>query len=228
MTETEQVAARRRSVAQRTTDATRWMDPDSYLPFWDGRAVAVGPLLRDRRWVCDIGCGRQALRTQLGAGTRYLPADIRGWTGDTEICELNQGRLPRRSLLRCDVAVMLGVLEYIVDPGLLLTRLHRYAEHLLLTYCVPELWTVDRAGFGWVNALSESDLRALLIDAGYMVTGTCRFEDRQLVVQARARSFGAVRRLRRSAARGLVREAASVRCAQPDVPGQLRDRTPGE
>ena len=209
MNEAEQVAARRRSVAQLTTDAARWTDPDSYLPFWDGRAVAVGPTLRDRRWVCDVGCGRQALRAQLAPGTRYLPADIRGWTADTETCELNQGRLPRRSLLRCDVAVMLGVLEYIVDPGLLLTRLHRYAEHLLLTYCAPELWSVDRAGFSWVNALSAADLQALLIRAGYAVTGTSRFEDRQLVMQASARAFGPLKRLRRSAARRALGSATA-------------------
>ena len=205
MDEAEQVAARRRSVAQRMTDAARWTDPDSYLPFWDSRAVAVGPLLRGRRWVCDIGCGRQALRAQLEPGTRYLPADLRGWTADTETCELNQGRLPRRALLRCDVAVMLGVLEYIVDPALLLTRLHRHAEHLLLTYCLPELWEVDRAGFGWVNALRAEELQALLTGAGYTVTATSRFEDRQLVVQARARSFGRLKRLRRDAARRLLR-----------------------
>ena len=201
MNEAEQVAARRDSVARRVTDAARWADPDSYLPFWDGRASAVGPLLRGRAWVCDIGCGRQALRAQLQPGTRYLPADLRAWTADTERCELNRGRLPRRALLRCDVAAMLGGREYSGDPGLLLTRLHRYAEHLLLTYCAPELWTVDRAGFGWVNALSEAELQALLARAGYVVTGTSRFEDRQLVVQASARSFGPLKRLRRSAVR---------------------------
>ena len=211
MTEAEQVAARRRSVAGGITDAARWTDPDSYLPFWDSRAVAVAPMLRDLRWVCDIGCGRQALRTQLRPGTRYLPADIRGWTADTETCELNQGRLPRRALLRCDVAVMLGVLEYIVDPGLLLIRLRGYAEHLLLTYCAPELWTVDRAGFGWVNALGEGELHALLTAAGYTVTATSRFEDRQLVVRASAHPFGPLRRLRRSTARRIpIRHSATA------------------
>ncbi len=212
MDEAEQVAARRRSVAQGVTDAARWSDPDSYLPFWDARAAAVAPMLRERRWVCDIGCGRQALRAQLEPGTRYLPADIRRWTPDTEPCELNQGRLPRRALRRCDVAVLLGVVEYILDPQRLLTRLHRYAEHLLLTYCAPELWTVDRAGFGWVNALSEAELRALLGGAGYAVTGTGVFEERQLVVQARATRFGPLRRLRRSAARRALASSEVSRC----------------
>ena len=221
MNEAEQVAARRRSVAQRVTDAARWSDPESYLPFWDGRAAAVAPLLRGRRWVCDIGCGRQALRARLEPGTRYLPADLRPWTADTESCELNQGRLPRRALRCCDVAVMLGVLEYVVDPGLLLTRLHRHAEHLLLTYCAPELWTVDRAGFGWVNALSGAELRALLQRAGYAVTATSCFEDRQLVLQASARRFGPLKRLRRRAAR------RSIAPAQPDLPAQPPDKVPG-
>ncbi len=204
MDEAARIAASRRSVERLETDRARWTDRDSYLPFWDARGAAVAPLLKNRDWVCDLGCGAQALRKQLAPGTRYLPADIHAWTEDTETCELNEGRLPRRSLLRCDVAVMLGVLEYIVDPASLLRHLHGYAEHLLLTYCTPELWTVDRAGFGWVNALSEADLRTLLADAGYAVAATSVFDDRQLILQAVNTGFAQLRRLRRSASRRLM------------------------
>lgn len=210
MQEAERTAANRRSVARRETDRARWTDRDSYLPFWDARSAAIGPLLKDRDWVCDIGCGAQALYKQLAPGTRYLPADIRAWTEDTETCELNEGRLPLRSLSRCDVAVMLGVLEYIIDPATLLRNLHGYAEHLLLTYCVPELWTADRAGYGWVNALSEVDLRTLLADAGYTVVATSVFDDRQLILQATNTGFSPFRRLRRSAGRRMIRPAARL------------------
>ena len=188
------------AVAPPHTDLGRWTDRESYLPFWDARATAVAPLLAGRGWVCDIGCGAQALRSRVAAGVRYLPADLRAWTEDTETCALN-------AVLRCDVAVMLGVLEYIVDPAALLARLSHYAEHLLLTYSAPELWAVDRAGFGWVNALGRQPLITMLAANGYHVTATSVFEDRQLVIQAATR-FGALQRLRRSAARQLLKRPA--------------------
>ena len=63
MEDPDEIERRRRLVAARQTDYSRWRNPGSYDPAWDWRAAAayeVGGL--QQRWICDLGCGsRQVL-----------------------------------------------------------------------------------------------------------------------------------------------------------------------
>ncbi len=190
-----------RVVAARQTDHERWRDAASYEPDWAGRGIAAARLLHGARWVCDIGCGMQTLRQALPADVIYLPCDLRQWTPEVEPCDLNAGVLPARSLARCDVACLLGVLEYIHDPARLLADVARYAEGIVVSYNVPELVDHDRAGLGWVNALSGAALTGLLRDAGYAVREAMVFQDRELLVRAALPSLPLRARVRRALTR---------------------------
>ncbi len=88
----------------------------------------------DAEWVCDLGCGPQFLRRHLGQGIVYLPADLIQWTPDTEVCDVNAGHLPVRSLTLCDTCVMMGVIGRIRDPRWFFGELARHAEHLLFSH----------------------------------------------------------------------------------------------
>ena len=88
----------------------------------------------DAEWVCDLGCGPQFLRRHLGQGIVYLPADLIQWTPDTEVCDVNAGHLPVRSLTLCDTCVMMGVIGRIRDPRWFFGELARHVEHLLFSH----------------------------------------------------------------------------------------------
>lgn len=188
-------------VAAGTTDRERWEDAASYERFWSDRSAAAAKLCRPGQWVCDIGCGMQALSQMLSPGCAYLPADLRAWTPAVEVCDLNAGLLPERHLARCDVATLLGVIEYVFDPPGLFTALARRAETVVVSYNCAELAEVDRAGFGWVNALTREALVDGLRQAGFHPDTVERFGAMEILVRATNPRFGSLRRLRRRAAR---------------------------
>ena len=97
------------------TDRARWTKRERYDPAWAGRSIEALAMIPDAKWLCDVGCGPfQRIRT-LRPNAIYLPADLTAWSADTEICDINAGLLPVRSLKLCDVALFMGVLEYIVN-----------------------------------------------------------------------------------------------------------------
>ncbi len=199
-------------VAAGVTDRERWEDAASYERFWSDRSAAAARLCRPGQWVCDIGCGMQALGGMLPAGCTYLPADLRAWTPAVEVCDLNAGLLPERCLARCDVATLLGVVEYVFDPSRLFAALARRAETVVVSYNCAELAEVDRAGFGWVNALTREALVDGFRQAGFQPDRVERFGATEVLVRAINPRFGPLRRLRRRAARMLH--------ARPEAPGR--------
>jgi hypothetical protein len=120
-----------------TTMKRKWFSPGRFNRKWDDRARRAVILLEGSRWVCDVGCGAQTLRRLLPTGTRYLPADLRKWTSDTETCNLNLLELPTRSLNLCDSVVVLGVFEYLKrSPGELVALFPRNVSRVVLSYHV--------------------------------------------------------------------------------------------
>jgi hypothetical protein len=192
---------RRWCVAAGVTDRERWENAASYERFWSDRSAAAAKLCRPGQWVCDIGCGMQRLRALLPPSCMYLPADLRPWNNAVEVCDLNAGLLPERHLARCNVVTLLGVIEYIFDPARLLIGLGRRAETVVLSYNCTELADVDRAGFGWVNALTSEAVVDLLRQAGFRPDMVERFGSMEILVRASNTSFGKLRRARRHLAR---------------------------
>ena len=167
---------------------------------WARRARVVARLCRDDHWVCDIGCGMQPLRWFLPKGSIYLPADLVRWSEDTEFCDLNAGRLPLCSLTLCDVAVMIGLVEYIEDLESLLSQLSDYAEFIAFTYNPTD--TYPKRAWHWVCHLSEKELFSILDRRGFGVEHKSQFgQHRRLLVRARNKKFSSSQRERRDDAR---------------------------
>ena len=188
-------------VAAGVTDRERWEDATSYERFWSDRSAAAATLCQPGQWVCDIGCGMQGLRALLPLGCTYLPSDLRRWSAAVEVCDLNIGLLPQRHLVRCDVVTLLGVIEYIFDPLRLLIALRQRAETVVLSYNCVELADVERAGFGWVNALTSEAVVDLVRQAGFRPDTVKRFGRMEILVRASNPGFGTPRRARRHLAR---------------------------
>ena len=207
-------ARRERIIAARQTDYRRWHDPASYNASWETRLDTAMPMLADARWVADLGCGMQDLRKRLAPGTIYLPMDIKRWTDDTLLCDLNAKQLPDLYISLCDVCVILGVLEYVYEPEWLLARLAEHAESLVLSYNAADLASLDRAGHGWVNAFDTGDILGMVERTPYRVA-TVAFHGAQMLVKATRRDFDAACREQREARRRAFRAEGASPVATP-------------
>jgi hypothetical protein len=183
-----------------------WTKPESFNPWWNGRADAALALITGRR-IADIGCGApQYLRSILPEGVEYLPADLTVWTPDTEECDLGAGRFPERALARCDTVVVLGVLEYLTDVPAALRGLSA-APAIVFSY-----------RFGARNASDATlrDLRHVLRAMGFRITRRTRFQSNTIIRAVRGWSmWGEIlrsrldkrrRRIRKALMRGLARD----------------------
>ena len=155
-----------------------WLEKSHYLRSWDKRAKVAAPFCGNG-FVCDIGCGMMGLNRYLPLQARYLPADLKPWTPEVEVCDLNAKLLPEKYLGLADTVTLLGVVERIVDLDWLFASLAKRAERLVVTY-----HCVDKAPhrLDWINAYTTDDFTAKLTAAGYAIEHSEMFRDQTIFV----------------------------------------------
>lgn len=173
-----------------------WLDLGNYNRSWASRARFAAKHIR-HQWVSDIGCGRQSLSRYLAPRSIYLPSDIKAWDKNVEVCDLNAGLFPERSLALCDVAVLLGVVQRIHDLPKLFVELSRRVEHLAVSYHADR--TRD-APSDWTHSYSSSGFTSVLCDAGYRVTLQASY-GRQTIWYGTSENFTETARAEREVAR---------------------------
>lgn len=101
----------------------------------------------------------------------YTPSDIHDRGDGCIVADLNLGEFP---LGRYDVITMIGVLEYLNDPGVALRRAGHAASRLIFTYNWFRPDSDDtrqqRAARGWLNHLTADELDDEAVRAGLVVT----------------------------------------------------------
>lgn len=182
---------------------TYWATAKNYPSEWDGRAELAASLIRpEESWFCDIGCGpRQSIRQFLPHPHRYLPADLKLWTPDVDLCDLNALLFPESYILAADVCFILGVCEYIFDVRRALIGLSNICDALVVSYCSTDL-TETRWNL-WVNAYTGAEFRDLLEQAGFSIEKTLIFRPGQYVI--RAKNCRGIAKQRRDDARLKIR-----------------------
>jgi len=145
-----------------------WLDPANYKEHWASRAEIAMTLLGSANAVCDLGCGApQTVRRLLKPGVTYLPADLKAWTPDTEICNLDIAQYPDRALAACDVCLLLGVLERLtVNAGEVFRSLRTRIPRLIFSY-----HPVDESGkryLDWKNAYSNAEIDRFIAGANWV------------------------------------------------------------
>ena len=155
-----------RLIRAKATDAGRWsawerlLDPASHL-----RAGLAAQHLPRGGSVLDLGCGLMFLRDYLAPGTAYIPMDLMARGPRCLVGDLNQGHFPKG---RVDAVTMLHLLEYIHDPGALLSWARTVTGRLVLTYVpVERVGGKDRRVSGFFNDLTVSGLSSLLSGCGW-------------------------------------------------------------
>lgn len=174
----------RRRIVVKTgkTDIRRWTNLRSHEPAWGIRSAFAAAACHESRYVCDLGCGMQLLRSLLPPHITYLPADLHNWTPDTAICDLNAKILPVAYLERADTVTMLGVLEYIYDPIWLLANLASFIDMLVVSYNPKDFTHVDRPSNGWVNAYSLVELVRVFHSNGFILKRIERISEHEVLV----------------------------------------------
>lgn len=124
-----------------------------------GLVAAIG--LRRGAAVLDLGCGKQTVRAMLPATLQYVPFDRLPRTPDTTVLDLGN-QVPAR---RGEVALMLGLLEYLPDATPLLRWAAGHCRHLVFSFndCSQP---ARRQQQHWQNQWSLEDLEHRVLQLG--------------------------------------------------------------
>lgn len=122
--------------------------------------------------IADIGCGDQKLRdalAQTGIRFSYYGYDLLPQSADVEKFDVCSDALPAGY----DIAVMLGVIEYLEGLPEVLSQMAKQVPHLVVSHVVQQ-GDVYSAGrlleLGWINHLSEVSLEGLLLRCGFAIS----------------------------------------------------------
>src|SRR6185312_321821 len=175
------------SVASQNRD--HWAVESNFRPNWSKRAARAAVFIKPGSVVCDIGCGpTMVLQQYLPKGCSYLPCDMKAWNETIEVCDINIEVLPAKSLAQCDIAVLLGVLEYLDDPARTLSALSTHAEAIVFSYH-PREYGPPRTAL-WRNSLSYRDVTEMVQKAGYTRLDRLYFSSKQTIFRASHGSCG--------------------------------------
>lgn len=138
------------------------------------------------RIVADLGCGNRRLERMMAAGFdgpyEYRGYDLCPQSSQTIRIDLERA-LPAGT---ADLAIAVGVLEYLGDVPDFLTRLARFAAVAVLSYVIfdgPEpLSRRQREARGWRSHYSVEELEAMLVAAGYSIADRVWVNRRRTVV----------------------------------------------
>jgi len=111
------------------------------------------------RIIVDFGAGSMHLKKFLKKGVEYHPVDLIERCDDTIVCDFNKGEFPDMEM---DVAVLSGILEYIVDIDQFLDKVSQKTKKIILACECREL----KSDFKY----SSTELANMLHKKGFIMT----------------------------------------------------------
>ena len=133
---------------------------------WTDRAQKAGQLikglpLRQGDSLADIGCGLQTLRRLIPSQIQYIPIDKVQRSSDTIVLDLNQAA-PNQQF---SVTVMLGVLEYLERPEMMLKWCINNSSYFIFSFndCSDHQRSEHQH---WQSRWSLQDIRQRVNDMG--------------------------------------------------------------
>jgi hypothetical protein len=179
---------------RRKTDHRRWANPRNLHPSWEPRTKIVAALVPKHSRVIEFGAGNRVLERYLDPSCTYVASDVIDRGPGTIVCDLNERPLPDLVEDTYDVAVLIGVLEYLKDVPGVLDWLAKYVSAFVLA-CAPAkangrspramFETVCRLSAGWMNNYREDELRELFRDRGYALVRDEDWKSQRLYVFSR-------------------------------------------
>jgi len=159
----------------RRSDIAKWT-AYKFEPEWALRSQRIAELVPNGSCVYEFGAGASELRNCLHPSCTLTSSDIVERSPGMMVLDLNQRPLPPISGAQPRVAVFGGVLEYLFDVPSVLSWTAQYFELCIASYeCAqrhPDFLgrvreVVGRAGYGWINHYTETELMARFAEAGF-------------------------------------------------------------
>jgi hypothetical protein len=156
--------------------------------------MAAALIPNDSR-VIEFGAARRVLEKFLDPSCTYTPSDLVDRGPGTIVCDLNERPLPELGVDTYDVAVIMGVLEYVRDVPSMLDWLTAHVPICVLSYACTKvnsnrlrgrLETISRLNHGWMNSYCEDDLRILFGERGFGLLRDDLWRDQRLFVFSRS------------------------------------------
>lgn len=176
------------------TDCRRWARPRSLHAAWESRTRRAAALVPNHSRVIEFGAGNRILERYLDPTCTYVASDIVDRGPGTIVCDLNRRPLPDLGASGYDVAVLMGVLEYLRDVPAVLDWLAKHVAVCVLSYACANsngyslramLGTVGRLNRGWMNNYREDELRSLFRERGFVSLREENWKSQRLFVLSR-------------------------------------------
>lgn len=177
------------------TDYQRWSDPSSLEAWWAPRARELAAFVPSGSRVIEFGAGNRILERYLEPSCTYVASDIVDRGPGTIICDLNRRPLPGLKAGTFDIAVFIGVLEYLRDVPSVFDWLAPRVSYFLLSYvCAdPDRGPLSglreafrRMKMGWMNNYREQDIRELLSERGFNLIRESAWKNNRLFLFSRS------------------------------------------
>jgi len=186
-TEEQREALTLRSIAEKRSLTERWVSLGlEESSGWDTRAALAAKLLEDQFSVADLGCGIMLLEKHLDRAVGYYPIDIVARDKRTIVCDFNKEVLPETD---AGSVACLGLLEYLLYPGLFLRSLAAQYPVAVISYCITDAPRPlkPRRAHGWVNDFSCEQLEQQFTVAGWEVCQTEMVDEVQRIWRLKRR-----------------------------------------
>lgn len=173
----------------RKTDHKHWASPTSLHPSWELRTKMAAALVPKNSRVIEFGAGNRVLEKYLDTSCIYTASDLVERGPGTIVFDLNNRPLPDLGTDTYDVAVLIGVLEYVRDVPSVLDWLAKLTPVCVLG-CAPAeakgfsvrgiREAIRRLWAGWMNSYEEDELLGLFRERGYVMVQDERWEKQRL------------------------------------------------
>jgi hypothetical protein len=176
------------------TDRERWSDPRNIYASWEPRTKMVAALVPNNSRVIEFGAAKRLLEKYLDPSCTYVPSDVVDRGPGTLVCDLNERPLPDLGADVYDVAVIIGVLEYVRDVPAVLDWLSQYVTLFVVTYACARangnspralVEKVGRLRHGWVNSYREEEFRGLFRERGFELVHDGNWENQRIFAFSR-------------------------------------------
>jgi hypothetical protein len=173
------------------TDYDRWANPRNIYASWESRTEMAAALVPNHSRVIEFGAANRVLEKCLDPSCTYTASDLVDRGPGTIVCDLNERPLPDLGADAYDVAVIMGVLEYVRDVPSMIDWLARHFGVCVLSYACAKanghrlrrrFESIGRLNKGWMNTYNEDELRRLFYERDFGLLHNDDWADQRLFV----------------------------------------------
>lgn len=159
------------NIKQNKSDVERWKHEKWLYDDWNERTKIMAQWIEPNSKVLEFGAAKLALKQYLPEGVVYTPSDIVDRGLGTIVCDLNIN-IPE--FKQQDIIFFSGVLEYIYDLPILITKLSPKTNRFIISYGTFDIFNSlkHRHINGWVNSYTNEEMLNIFQENNFELIAT--------------------------------------------------------